>query len=214
MVTTTPAAFDWQQMDFSWLNPDGEGFGAGGSPYQLYMTGTMDFSWLPQDLLPKIPSPWDNLPGGGGDGGGISGSATWREDFNDPAHPLFSRMWGGDIDTGTPGQLTLRASDATGFGDIGAMIPPTGATAGNGYGLFSARVAIDTDPGPYLLLWPGTDVWPGPELDMVEILPGGRPYSTIHWDANPGVDGNSDNSFRSHVIDGIDVTQFAARQPR
>ena len=57
-------------------------------------------------------------------------------------------------------------------------------------------------PGGYALLWPGTDVWPGPELDLLEILPGGAAYSTIHY---KGADGS--NQFDSYFMDGVDVKQ-------
>jgi beta-glucanase (GH16 family) len=57
-------------------------------------------------------------------------------------------------------------------------------------------------PGPYALLWPATDGWPGPELDMVELLKGGQAYSTLHWKG-----GDGSNQYTSHMLDGVDVTQ-------
>jgi beta-glucanase (GH16 family) len=83
------------------------------------------------------------------------------------------------------------------------MVPPTGADAGYGYGVYSFTLSMSNDaPGPYALLWPATDIWPGPELDVVEQTPGGNAYSTVHWK-----DDNGDNAFQSYGADGIDTTQ-------
>ena len=59
--------------------------------------------------------------------------------------------------------------------------------------------------GPYALLWPGTDRWPGPEMDLLEILPGGAGYATLHW---RGENGTSDgaNQYSSIGMPGIDAT--------
>ena len=85
------------------------------------------------------------------------------------------------------------------------MVPPTGTDAGYGYGLFSFTLSLGQGdaPGAYALLWPGTDIWPGPELDLLEILPGGAAYSTIHYKGC----GRVQPVRQSYFMDGVDVKQ-------
>jgi beta-glucanase (GH16 family) len=126
---------------------------------------------------------------------------VWEESF-DNGTGLLSRSWG-NVDTSVAGQITLTSYVSDGYlYDSGAMVSPTSADAGFGYGLYSFTVSTDPGdaPGPYALLWPATDVWPGPELDVVEILPGGTAYSTIHWDQG------GDNAFQSYMLDGVDAS--------
>ncbi|MFZ4410961.1 MAG: family 16 glycosylhydrolase, partial [Paracraurococcus sp.] len=69
--------------------------------------------------------------------------------------------------------------------------------------VYSFTLSMSNDaPGPYALIWPATDIWPGPELDVVEQTAGGNAYSTVHWK-----DGNGDNAFQSYGAGGIDTTQ-------
>nr|WP_264185648.1 carbohydrate-binding domain-containing protein [Roseicella aerolata] len=84
------------------------------------------------------------------------------------------------------------------------MVPPTGASAGFGYGLYSFTLSLTQGdvPGPYALIWPGTDVWPGPELDVMEALKGGPLYSTVHWKG----EGNTDK-YTSYMLEGVDPKQ-------
>ena len=127
---------------------------------------------------------------------------VWSEDFANGTG-ILSRVWG-HVDTSTPGQITLTSYAADGWTlDSGAMVPPTGPDAGNGYGVYSFTLSMSNDaPGPYALIWPATDIWPGPELDVVEQTAGGNAYSTVHWK-----DGNGDNAFQSYGAGGIDTTQ-------
>ena len=113
----------------------------------------------------------------------------------------FSRAWGPGVDTSVPGQLTIH-TDANNA-DSGAMMPPTGASAGFGYGLYTETLKMQGKVGIFGMAgWPASDVWPGPELDMVEIDYNGVPYGTVHW---KGADG-SDQS-RSISYNGVDPTQ-------
>lgn len=129
-------------------------------------------------------------------------TTVWADSFDDGTGAL-SRAWG-NVDTSTPGQVTLTSHASEGYTvDSGAMVPPTGAEAGNGYGLYSFTLSMDGDaPGPYALLWPATDVWPGPELDIVEIGFDGSAYSTIHA---KGSDGG--NAYASYTMAGVDTSQ-------
>ncbi|WP_431270997.1 family 16 glycosylhydrolase [Dankookia sp. P2] len=128
-------------------------------------------------------------------------TTVWDESFN-AGTGMLSRDWGPGIDTSVAGQITISSTPDN--QDSGTMVPPTGSAAGYGYGLFSFTLSMAQGdaPGPYALLWPGTDVWPGPELDLVELQPGGQAYSTIHW---KGADGS--NQFQSYNLDGVDVKQ-------
>lgn len=112
---------------------------------------------------------------------------------------LFSRAWGPGVDTSVDGQLTLwtSAQDI----DSGAMMPPTGAQAGFGYGLYEFTLDTKGTVGIYALLWPGTDKWPGPELDILEIDYNGNGVATIHYDDNGG------NGWAPYELVGVDVTQ-------
>jgi hypothetical protein len=94
---------------------------------------------------------------------------VWMESF-DQGTGIFARVWGPGVDTSKPGQITLHSTPDN--KDSGAMVPPKGADAGFGYGLYSFTLSMTQGevPGPYALLWPSTDNWPGPELDMVEVL--------------------------------------------
>ena len=214
MVTTTTTAglpplasmdFDWQTADFSYLaNDPGQGFGTG-SPLELYAAG-WDFSWLPDNLPPKMsPGVTFNIPDlpdiptGGGVDANIDTSKGWKESF-DNGPGMFSRYWGGGVDFSTPGQVTIHRTPDD--GDSGMMIPPTGASAGSGYGLFSWTLSMTGKIGVYAAGWPGTDVWPGPELDMIELTPEGRAYSTIHWKG-----GDGGNEYAPYGLDGVDPTQ-------
>jgi beta-glucanase (GH16 family) len=124
---------------------------------------------------------------------GIKALAGFYESF-DSGVGLLNHTWNsGNIQTGG-GQLTLR-------GDSGAMQNPTGPAAGNGYGYYEVTAKMSADvQGPAVLLWPGNDEWPGPEIDIVEVIDG-RPYGTLHWNEN----GN--DAYRSVFFNGVDETQ-------
>jgi len=127
---------------------------------------------------------------------------VWLEDFNN-GPGMLSRTWG-HVDGSVAGQITLTSYAWENWQtDSGAMVPPTGAWAGYGYGVYSFTLSMSGGaPGPYALLWPATDVWPGPELDVVEQTAGGNAYSTVHW---KGADGR--DAFQSYGM-GVDTTQI------
>ncbi|MBK1661654.1 glycosyl hydrolase family protein [Paracraurococcus ruber] len=113
---------------------------------------------------------------------------------------MFSRAWGPGVDTSVSGQLTMHttADDQ----DSGAMVPPTGAGDGYGYGLYTFTLKTQGTVGTYALTWPATDKWPGPELDLMEINGSGVPYTTIHWKGDDG-----SNQFRSYDLTGVDPSK-------
>ncbi len=128
-------------------------------------------------------------------------TTVWTESF-DKGTGMLSRVWGPGIDTSVPGKITVHSTPDN--KDSGAMVPPTGASAGYGYGLYSFTLSMTQGdvPGPYALIWPGTDVWPGPELDVMEALKGGPLYSTAHWKG----EGNT-NKYTSYMMEGVNPKQ-------
>lgn len=129
-----------------------------------------------------------------------NGGLVWHETF-DTGRGIFENVWGDGVDFGTPGQVTLHRTD--GDKDSGMMVFARGADNCWGYGVYTFTLSMGPGdaPGPYALLWPATDKWPGPELDMIEVLAGGGAYSTVHWDDS------GKNGYRGYGLDGLDVTK-------
>lgn len=135
------------------------------------------------------------LPNGQFSIGGVAYQSVWQTGALDH-FSTFGRRWGDVTDQGDHLRLT---SGADGITDAGAMVPPTGADAGHGYGMttFAITTAPGDVPGPYALLWPGTDQWPGPELDVMEVLRSSEVYSTVHYNDHGA------NGFASTILNGI-----------
>jgi len=114
--------------------------------------------------------------------------AGFYENF-DHGTGIFNNTWG-NVDTSTPGQITLK-------GNSGAM--QTGG--GEGYGHYEIEAKMSGDKqGPAALLWPADGKWPGHEYDMVEVIDG-HAYGTVHWNDN-GHDG-----YKTATFNGVDETQ-------
>jgi hypothetical protein len=164
-------------------------------------------AWYGGTFTVRGPAGGGDDTSGGSGGGDIPGNwqNVWTESFDGTGHEdvlgMFSRAWGPGIDTSVSGQLTIwtSADDQ----DSGAMVPPWGSPdAGYGYGLYTFTLETQGTIGTYALTWPATDVWPGPELDVMEIGPDGVPYSTIHW---KGEDGS--NQYTSYRLEGVDPSE-------
>ena len=121
-------------------------------------------------------------------------SEVWREDFDDAAlSPELDHAWGGtdglDI---SGGELTLESRRDEGWRAEGLMQWPSGQWAGQGYGLYEGTIRLEEGQGagPALLLWPGTDRWPGPEVDLVESHDPAREeaFWAVHWRGADGSD--------------------------
>ncbi len=120
----------------------------------------------------------------------------------------FNTVWG-DVKVQN-GAAVITSTAASGWAKAGFMVTPSGAMAGNGYGLYSIAMALNANgategPGGYACLWPSTNNWPGPELDLVEKLDassGTNGYSTIHWASSTG-----SNQYATTMLGNIDVTQ-------
>ncbi|MDO9709700.1 carbohydrate-binding domain-containing protein [Paracraurococcus lichenis] len=140
----------------------------------------------------------------GGTAGGIPGNwqTVWDESF-DNGPGMFSNQWGPGTDSSVPGQITVwtSADDQ----DSGMMTHPDGygtPAGGWGYGLYSFTFKTEGTAGTYALTWPASNVWPGPELDVMEINDQGQPYSTIHWKGDDG-----SNQFQSFTMADVDPKQ-------
>jgi hypothetical protein len=134
----------------------------------------------------------------------------------------FTKVWDVDFEDGTTGllnlsyghtwvhdgELTLSAWAGDGYQvNSGVMQSPSGASANQGYGLYSITMKSDPNEGPGLFacLWPSSNVWPGPELDMFEKQgpsSNTNAYSTIHW---KGADGS--DQYSPTMLGAIDVSQ-------
>jgi beta-glucanase (GH16 family) len=120
-------------------------------------------------------------------------SSYFSESFNNGIGAL-NHTWGNGIDTSVRGQVTIK-------GDSGIMENPWGAAAGHGYGTYSITASLSGHAaGPAGLLWPGNDVWPGPEMDLVEFI-GGGPYGTMHFN------GGGSDVYGSVYYGGVDESK-------
>jgi len=106
----------------------------------------------------------------------------------------LTNRWGDVRDNGD-GSITVTSSNLE---DAGALQDGEGS----GYGLYSFMLSTDPGdvPGPYALLWPQNDQWPGPEIDTMEIYRGGQEYSTVHWNDNGG------NAYESKNLPNVDAS--------
>ncbi|MBK1661562.1 carbohydrate-binding domain-containing protein [Paracraurococcus ruber] len=124
---------------------------------------------------------------------------VWHESF-DNGLGMFSHAWGPGVDASVPGQITIHSTADN--QDSGAMVRPAGGESGFGFGLYSFTLKTAGPIGTYALTWPASDAWPGPEMDILEIDGGGRPYSTLHWKG-----GDGSNQYTSFGLGDVDVTQ-------
>ncbi|MDB5593473.1 MAG: hypothetical protein JWM36_434 [Hyphomicrobiales bacterium] len=126
---------------------------------------------------------------------------VWADSFSDPKNCVFGNHWGPGVDLSTPGQITLHTTADN--QDSGTMQQSSGASSNQGYGLYSETLQMQGTIGVYGMAgWPASDHWPGPELDMVEVLADGTPYASVHW---KGADGSDQD--QSVMFKGVDVTQ-------
>lgn len=113
-----------------------------------------------------------------------------EEDFSDPdLHPTFDVQWGKPENFSVwDGEAHLESSASEGWPNTGLIQGPWGADAGQGYGVYemTARLEDDQGGGAALLLWPATNRWPGPEVDLLESSDTTRDsgYWTLHWEEN------------------------------
>ena len=132
---------------------------------------------------------------------GVSGYSTvWTETFDTGLGVVghtWGHVWVHD------GVATVSSWAGEGWQPSGMMQTPSGATANQGFGLYSVTMQIHSyAPGAFACLWPSSDVWPGPELDLIEIDFNGNAYSTLHWKGADGAD-----SYVHYYLNGVDARQ-------
>jgi hypothetical protein len=129
------------------------------------------------------------------------------EDFQS-GNGIFTNLWGRSHVNETDGAVAIADGAVE---KSGVMDPADGAGGGFGYGihLFLGTLTPGDRPGNYIALWPSTDRWPGPEIDLVEIDANKKGYATLHRAANGqnGEGGKGNDAYESISLEGVDLTQ-------
>lgn len=122
---------------------------------------------------------------------------VYHETFDDGKSGKFTNAWGNVVKG--DGEVTI-TSNAGKWQDGGLMMTKAD---GLGYGLYEFQVSFNKNtPGGYALVWPEDDKWPGPEMDLVEVLRSGQGYATIHRN-----NGGKDAYDTYYMPKGIDFTK-------
>lgn len=92
-----------------------------------------------------------------------------------------------------PNGLTLSSYRSDGFANVGFLQANWAPTLSQGYGLYSvtASTPVGQGTGIAILLWPANNVWPGPEIDILENWsdPTGQTgYMSVHFKGPNGED--------------------------
>jgi hypothetical protein len=115
---------------------------------------------------------------------------VWQDNFGSDSSlnsSIWPIKWGnGDDFSFSNGGLTLTSYASEGWSAVGFMQADNSATAAQGYGLYSATFSADAGQGAgiCICLWPSNNVWPGPEIDLVEDWSDPSRQTgdaTIHW---------------------------------
>jgi hypothetical protein len=114
---------------------------------------------------------------------------VWYEDFSSNTKGQLTQAWGETSKISfANGEMKLAGSSA----GVGVQMLCNGADKnfGNGYYEIRAKMTggLGSGSGPALVLWPSSNVWPGPEIDIAEINAGGQTYYTVHYRDSNGQD--------------------------
>ena len=126
-------------------------------------------------------------------------TTVWQDNFTSDAKlntSRFTEQWGDASEFSWSNGVTITSDgNAAGF-----LTPDFGASSLYGYGLYQVSVSMPTNqsPGAYIAMWPATNVWPGPEIDLVEQNGSDQPYMTVHW-TNTGNDNNTSLLFLMRI---------------
>ena len=113
--------------------------------------------------------------------GTVSGSldmskykTIWRQDFTTSTainRDIFPIVYGNadQFSFGANG-LTLSSHRSESFANVGIQQPNWQSNLSQGYGLYSITASMPAGQGGgiAILLWPANNVWPGPEIDILE----------------------------------------------
>jgi hypothetical protein len=128
---------------------------------------------------------------------------VWSDNFTQDSSlntGIFSRQWGDGSEFSFNNGLTL-----TSDGNAAGFLTQDGSAADStGYGLYEATVSVPSNnqqPGIAVTMWPATNQWPGPEIDLVEQI-NGQAYMTVHW-----ADSSGNNDYSSTFLPNVDLTK-------
>ena len=133
-------------------------------------------------------------------------ATVWKQDFTTSTQintNIFPIVYGNpdEFSFGANG-LTITSYRSEGFNNVGFLQPNWGAGLSQGYGLYSITASTPAGQGGgiAILLWPADNIWPGPEMDMVEDWTdptGQTAVMTVHF---KGPDGsNMQDAIKFHV---------------
>ena len=124
-------------------------------------------------------------------------SKVWEQDFTHSTQidrGIFPIVYGNpnDFSFGVNG-ITLTSNRSEGFANVGFLQPNWGSNLSQGYGLYSVTASHPANQGAgiAILLWPSNNVWPGPEMDILEDWsdPTSQTgYMTVHFKGPGGTD--------------------------
>jgi hypothetical protein len=124
----------------------------------------------------------------------------------------FDIRWG-NVVTDVPGQITVEADAGNDWVKGGIMM----SGPGFGYGTYTFVAQSEfAAPGTYVCLWPQDNIFPGSELDLIEMraspdVDGTRAYGVTHWSTKPAHTPQSemewsDHGYSVHNIPDLDIS--------
>lgn len=114
-------------------------------------------------------------------GSGIKPDLPLYESFENSIGP-FTENW--NVDFSTFGEARFFGNQ---YSTAGMKEPGAHPSVGHGYGTYTVNAMLTgTTAGSAVMLWPGDNEFPGPEIDLAELTPDGtgNQYATVHWDDN------------------------------
>ncbi len=142
-------------------------------------------------------------------------TTVWNDNFATDSNLNYTQFpvaWGyGNDFVFANGSLTLTSYASQGWAATGFMQAATGATAGQGYGLYSVTASANAGEGVGIcaVMWPADNNWPGPEIDLLEDWndPTRQTgYATIHW---KGANNSNGQDIHQFTIDLTKPHTFA-----
>lgn len=124
-------------------------------------------------------------------------SRVWDQNFTTSTaidRNIFPIVYGNsDQFSFGPNGLTLSSYRSEGFANVGFLQANWKPTLSQGYGLYSITASMPAGQGTgiAILLWPANNVWPGPEIDILENWsdPTGQTgYMSVHFKGPNGQD--------------------------
>jgi hypothetical protein len=109
---------------------------------------------------------------------GIKPDVPMHESFENSIGP-FTENWG--VDFSTFGEARFFGNQ---YSTAGMKEPGADPSIGHGYGTYTVNAMLTgKTAGSAIMLWPGDNKYPGPEIDLAELKPDGtgHQYATVHW---------------------------------